>query len=176
MLIVLGLLSLQNQPLQPNLKFVELLWKKEFPTLLSPPTVLLAISFLLWFSREFSLHRRRETKSPFSEMEISKVYIYIYLSLSIFSLNPWFIIILKKLANFYTTPCIAAVFNEEHDIGTFTIKTVDDPRTLNKIVYIRPPKNIYSLNDLVDLWEKKIDKTLEKQYLAEEQILKSIQG
>lgn len=85
---------------------------------------------------------------------------------------------LKKLANFYTTPCIiiAAVFNEEHDIGTFTIKTVDDPRTLNKIVYIRPPKNIYSLNDLVDLWEKKIDKTLEKQYLAEEQILKSIQG
>lgn len=109
MLIVLGLLSLQNQPLQPNLKFVELLWKKEFPTLLSPPTVLLAISFLLWFSREFSLHRRRETKSPFSEMEISKVYIYIYLSLSIFSLNPWFIIILSQFlynSLYYYCSCV----------------------------------------------------------------------
>lgn len=70
---------------------------------------------------------------------------------------------------------IKAVFNEEHDIGTFTIKTVDDPRTLNKIVYLKPPKNIYSLNDLVALWEKKIGKTLEKQYLSEEQILKTIQ-
>lgn len=70
---------------------------------------------------------------------------------------------------------VKAVFNEEHDIGTFTIKTVDDPRTLNKIVYIRPPKNIYSLNELVALWENKIGKTLEKEYMSEEQILKSIQ-
>ncbi|KAH6796234.1 hypothetical protein C2S51_037220 [Perilla frutescens var. frutescens] len=68
-----------------------------------------------------------------------------------------------------------AVFNEEHDIGTFTIKAVDDPRTLNKIVYIRPPKNIYSFNELVGLWEKKIGKTLEKEYIPEEQLLKTIQ-
>ncbi|KAI5656077.1 hypothetical protein M9H77_24870 [Catharanthus roseus] len=70
---------------------------------------------------------------------------------------------------------VKAVFNEEHDIGTFTIKTVDDPRTLNKIVYIKPPKNIYSFNELVALWEKKIGKTLEKEYLSEEQLLKNIQ-
>ncbi|KAH6838055.1 NmrA-like negative transcriptional regulator family protein [Perilla frutescens var. hirtella] len=68
-----------------------------------------------------------------------------------------------------------AVFNEEHDIGTFTIKAVDDPRTLNKIVYIKPPKNIYSFNELVALWEKKIGKTLEKEYIPEEQLLKTIQ-
>lgn len=70
----------------------------------------------------------------------------------------------------------AAIFNKEEDIGTYTIKAVDDPRTLNKILYLRPPKNIYSFNELVALWEKKIGKTLEKIYLPEEQILKQIQG
>nr|XP_043636514.1 eugenol synthase 1-like isoform X2 [Erigeron canadensis] len=68
-----------------------------------------------------------------------------------------------------------AVFNEEHDIGTYTIKAVDDPRTLNKILYIKPPNNICSLNELVSLWEKKIGKSLEKTYVPEEQILKHIQ-
>ncbi|XP_027148615.1 isoflavone reductase homolog TP7 [Coffea eugenioides] len=68
-----------------------------------------------------------------------------------------------------------AVYNEEHDIGTFTIKTVDDPRTLNKVVYIMPPKNIASFNELVAIWEKKIGKTLEKEYIPEEQVLKNIQ-
>ncbi|OMO75656.1 NmrA-like protein [Corchorus olitorius] len=67
-----------------------------------------------------------------------------------------------------------AVFNKEDDIGTFTIKAVDDPRTLNKILYIRPSLNTYSFNDLVSLWEKKIGKTLEKTYISEEQLLKNI--
>ncbi|CBI37665.3 hypothetical protein VitviT2T_003334 [Vitis vinifera] len=68
-----------------------------------------------------------------------------------------------------------AVFNKEDDIGTYTIKAVNDPRTLNKILYIRPPQNTYSFNDLVSLWEKKIGKTLEKIYVPEEQVLKNIQ-
>lgn len=53
---------------------------------------------------------------------------------------------------------------------------MDDPRTLNKTVLIRPPKNIYTFNELVALWEKKIGKTLEKVYVPEEQLLKDIQG
>ncbi|KAK1418197.1 hypothetical protein QVD17_27340 [Tagetes erecta] len=69
---------------------------------------------------------------------------------------------------------VKVVYNEEHDIATYTIKTVDDPRTLNKIVYLKPPSNIYSFNKLVSLWEKKINKTLEKCYLSEEQVLKQI--
>ncbi|KAH7849230.1 hypothetical protein Vadar_014899 [Vaccinium darrowii] len=68
-----------------------------------------------------------------------------------------------------------AVFSEEHDIGTYTIKAVDDPRTLNKILYIKPPKNIYSFNELVSLWEKKIGKTLERIYVPEDEVLKQIQ-
>eukprot|EP01018_Ginkgo_biloba_P008362 Gb_21755 [translate_table: standard] len=67
-----------------------------------------------------------------------------------------------------------AVFVKEEDIGTFTIKAVDDPRTLNKTLYLRLPANIFSFNELVALWEKKIGKTLEKVYVPEEQVLKTI--
>ncbi|XP_021828331.1 isoflavone reductase-like protein, partial [Prunus avium] len=69
----------------------------------------------------------------------------------------------------------AAIFNKEEDIGACTIKAVDDPRTLNKILYIRPPANTISFNDLVSLWEKKIGKTLERIYVPEEQLLKNIE-
>nr|M1T9X3.1 RecName: Full=Phenylcoumaran benzylic ether reductase IRL1; AltName: Full=Isoflavone reductase-like 1; Short=GbIRL1; Short=IFR-like protein 1 [Ginkgo biloba]AGG40646.1 isoflavone reductase-like protein [Ginkgo biloba] len=67
-----------------------------------------------------------------------------------------------------------AVFVKEEDIGTFTIKSVDDPRTLNKTLYLRLPANTFSFNELVALWEKKIGKTLEKVYVPEEQVLKTI--
>ncbi|XP_039168555.1 phenylcoumaran benzylic ether reductase Pyrc5 [Eucalyptus grandis] len=70
---------------------------------------------------------------------------------------------------------VKAVFNKEDDIGTYTIKAVDDPRTLNKILYIKPPANIYSFNELVSLWERKIGKTLERVYVPDEDILKNIQ-
>ncbi|XP_044490929.1 phenylcoumaran benzylic ether reductase POP1-like isoform X2 [Mangifera indica] len=67
------------------------------------------------------------------------------------------------------------IYIKEEDVATYTIRAVDDPRTLNRILYIRPPANIYSFNDLVSLWEKKIGKTLERIYISEEQILKDIQ-
>ncbi|KAK4562813.1 hypothetical protein RGQ29_005344 [Quercus rubra] len=62
---------------------------------------------------------------------------------------------------------------EEED-STYTIRAGDDPRTLNKKLYIRPPGNICSFNDLLSLWEKKIGKTLKRIYLPEEQLLKNI--
>lgn len=68
-----------------------------------------------------------------------------------------------------------AIFVNEEDIGAYTIKAADDPRTLNKIVYIRPPANIYTHNELVALWEKKTSKTFERIYLSEEEVLKKIQ-
>ncbi|KAJ1384958.1 NmrA-like domain [Sesbania bispinosa] len=68
-----------------------------------------------------------------------------------------------------------AIFNEEEDIGTYTIRAVDDPRTLNKVLYLRLPNNIYSVNELVALWEKKMGKTLEKIYVPEEKLLKDIE-
>ncbi|MED6118408.1 Phenylcoumaran benzylic ether reductase Betv6 [Stylosanthes scabra] len=68
-----------------------------------------------------------------------------------------------------------AIFNHEADIGTYTIRAVDDPRTLNKALYIKPPKNIYSLNEVVGLWEKMIGNTLQKTYVPEDKLLKDIQ-
>ncbi|KAJ9135814.1 hypothetical protein P3X46_032949 [Hevea brasiliensis] len=63
----------------------------------------------------------------------------------------------------------------EEDIATYTIKAVDDQRTLNKILYMRPPANVLSFNDMVALWEKKIGKTLDKINIPEDQLLKNIQ-
>lgn len=68
-----------------------------------------------------------------------------------------------------------AVYVKEEDVGTYTIKSVDDPRTLNKILYLRLPANTLSFHDLVALWEKKIGKSLEKEYVSEEQVLKLIE-
>ncbi|KAF5739375.1 Isoflavone reductase-like protein 4 isoform 2 [Tripterygium wilfordii] len=69
-----------------------------------------------------------------------------------------------------------AVFNEENDIATFTIKAINDPETLNKVVYIRPPLNTNSMNELVTLWENLIGQTLEKTYVPEEELLKQIEA
>lgn len=69
-----------------------------------------------------------------------------------------------------------AVFNKEEDIAIYTIKAVDDPKTLNKILYIRPPHNIVTINEVISLWEKKTGKNLERVYVPEEQVLKNIQG
>ncbi|KAM5564927.1 phenylcoumaran benzylic ether reductase Betv6 [Rosa sericea] len=67
-----------------------------------------------------------------------------------------------------------AIFAKEEDIGTYTIRAVDDPRTQNKVLHLRPPRNIYSFNELVALWEKKIGKALWKVYVPEDKLLNDI--
>lgn len=67
------------------------------------------------------------------------------------------------------------IFVDEDDIGTYTIKAAEDPRALNKILYIRPPANIYSHHQLISLWEKKTGKTFEKVYISEDEVLRKIQ-
>ncbi|KAJ4869809.1 putative pinoresinol-lariciresinol reductase 3 [Raphanus sativus] len=69
---------------------------------------------------------------------------------------------------------VKAVFVNEVDAAAFTIKTIDDPRTLNKTLYLRPPGNVCSMNDLVELWEGKIEKKLEKTFVTESQLLEKI--
>lgn len=81
-----------------------------------------------------------------------------------------------EMTNFCSCIVVSAVYNKEADIATFTIKAVDDPRTSNKILYIRPPANTISMNELTTLWENKIGKKLERIYVPEEQVLKNIQG
>ncbi|XP_027156797.1 isoflavone reductase homolog PCBER-like, partial [Coffea eugenioides] len=67
------------------------------------------------------------------------------------------------------------VFTKEEDIAAYTIKAADDLRTLNKSVYVTPPANTLSYNEIVSLWEKKIGMTLEKTCVPGDEVLKKIQ-
>lgn len=71
---------------------------------------------------------------------------------------------------------VKAIFVNEDDVGTYTIKAAVDPRTLNKTVFLRPQANTLTHNELVAVWEKKTGRTLKKVYVPEEEVLKQIQG
>lgn len=65
---------------------------------------------------------------------------------------------------------------KDSDVAKLSLCAIDDPRTLNKTLYLRPPGNICSMNDLVEMWEYKIDRKLKRIYISEEQLLKDING
>lgn len=69
---------------------------------------------------------------------------------------------------------LSAIYVNERDVATYVIKAADDPRTINRIMYVTLRENIYSLNQLVALWEKKIGKALERKYVTEEELLAKI--
>ncbi|KAM3734270.1 hypothetical protein ACB098_10G002800 [Castanea mollissima] len=71
---------------------------------------------------------------------------------------------------------VKVVYMDEDDIALYTIKTIDDPRTLNKTLNIRPPKNILSQRELVEKWEKLLGKELQKLSLSQEDFLASMKG
>jgi hypothetical protein len=65
---------------------------------------------------------------------------------------------------------------DEDDVGTYVIKSIDDPRSLNKTIYIRPPGNIFSQNELIAKWEKLSGKVLEKIPIPSDEFLASMEG
>ncbi|KAJ1408862.1 NmrA-like domain [Sesbania bispinosa] len=69
---------------------------------------------------------------------------------------------------------VKGAYVTEADVGTYTIRAANDPRTLKKAVHIRLPANYLTANEIVSMWEKKIGKTLEKTYVPEEKVLKDI--
>ncbi|XP_054809671.1 isoflavone reductase homolog [Prosopis cineraria] len=71
---------------------------------------------------------------------------------------------------------VKAVYVDEDDVATYTIKTIDDPRTLNKTVYIRPPDNILSQRQLIHKWEKLLGRELHNSCLSEHDLLSSMKG
>lgn len=70
----------------------------------------------------------------------------------------------------------AAYFVDGNDIGKFTMKAIDDIRTLNKIVHFRPSGNCYSINELASLWEKKIGHTIPRVTMSEDELLAAAAG
>ncbi|GAB2273330.1 hypothetical protein Dimus_008129 [Dionaea muscipula] len=71
---------------------------------------------------------------------------------------------------------VKAIFLDEDDVASYTIKTIDDPRTLNKTVYLRPPENVQSQRELVEIWEKLTGRELNKHIVTEEEFLQLIKG
>lgn len=70
----------------------------------------------------------------------------------------------------------AAVFMDEDDVATYTIKAIDDARTLNKTLYLRPQENILSQRELIGVWEKLIGKELDKTYISAQDFLTTLKG
>nr|Q4R0I0.1 RecName: Full=Bifunctional pinoresinol-lariciresinol reductase; Short=PLR-La1; AltName: Full=(+)-lariciresinol reductase; AltName: Full=(+)-pinoresinol reductase [Linum album]CAH60857.1 pinoresinol-lariciresinol reductase [Linum album] len=63
------------------------------------------------------------------------------------------------------------VYVDEDDTAAYTLRAIDDPRTLNKTIYVKPPKNVLSQREVVGIWEKYIGKELQKTILSEQDFL-----
>ncbi|OVA15192.1 NmrA-like [Macleaya cordata] len=71
---------------------------------------------------------------------------------------------------------VKAIYLDEDDIAIYTIKSIDDPRTLNKTLYLRPPENIISQRELVGIWETLIGKELNKSTISAQDFLATMKG
>ncbi|RLN23385.1 hypothetical protein C2845_PM07G04010 [Panicum miliaceum] len=68
-----------------------------------------------------------------------------------------------------------ASFADEGDIGTYTVLAADDPRAANRTLYVKPPANTLSHNELLALWEGKTGRAFERVRLDEDAVLRQIQ-
>ncbi|RLN00991.1 hypothetical protein C2845_PM06G25970 [Panicum miliaceum] len=80
----------------------------------------------------------------------------------------------KDKVRVYGDGNVKVIFVDEDDAATYTIKSLDDPRTLNKTIYLRPPENILSQNDLIAKWEKLSGNVLEKIFIPVDEFLSSM--
>ncbi|XWS49474.1 hypothetical protein CRYUN_Cryun12cG0006600 [Craigia yunnanensis] len=69
---------------------------------------------------------------------------------------------------------VKVAYMDEDDVATYTIRAIDDPRTLNKTLYIRPPENILTQSQLIQKWEKLTGKKLDKISISAQDFLASI--
>eukprot|EP00250_Pteridium_aquilinum_P033415 c5588_g2_i1 orf=59-883(+) len=69
-----------------------------------------------------------------------------------------------------------AIYVAEEDVGTYTIQAIDDPRTLNKTMYIRPPSNILTQKDLLVLWKEKLCETIDVNYITTQELQENFEG
>ena len=71
---------------------------------------------------------------------------------------------------------LVVIFVDEDDVATYTVKTIDDPRTLNKTLYLRPQENILTQRQLIEKWEKLLGRTLEKFHISAQDFLAPMKG
>ncbi|KAJ8638631.1 hypothetical protein MRB53_012898 [Persea americana] len=66
------------------------------------------------------------------------------------------------------------IWINEDDMAWYTIMAVDDPRTLNKTLYLRPSGNILTQLEVVRIWENIMGKELKKTFVSEEDWLATL--
>lgn len=71
---------------------------------------------------------------------------------------------------------VKVAFTDEEDVATYTIKAIDDPTTLNKTLYIRPPHNILTQSELIQKWETLTGNKLDKISITADDFLASMKG
>lgn len=83
---------------------------------------------------------------------------------------------------FYSQHCafffffLPAVLNYEEDIAKYTVRVSCDPRACNHIVIYRLPKNIFTQNELISLWEKKTGRVLERVHVPLKELVELSQS
>ncbi|EFJ35680.1 hypothetical protein SELMODRAFT_438560 [Selaginella moellendorffii] len=82
----------------------------------------------------------------------------------------------KEKAFIYGDGTAKVVWVVEADVGRYALSTVDDPRAVNKTIYIRPPANVLSQKEVVEMWEEMSGVTLVKCHIPEEDFLRDLQG
>ncbi|KAL6905844.1 hypothetical protein ACP4OV_003445 [Aristida adscensionis] len=80
----------------------------------------------------------------------------------------------KDEVHVYGDGNVKVIFLDEDDVATYTIKSIDDPQTLNKTVYLRPQENTLTQNELIAKWEKLSGKALKKTHIPAEEFLASM--
>lgn len=71
---------------------------------------------------------------------------------------------------------LLVAFIDEDDMAKYTAKTLNDPRTMNKTVFVRPTDNILTQMEIVQIWEKLTGKELDKTYVSANDFLADIEG
>ncbi|XP_010540735.1 PREDICTED: pinoresinol reductase 1-like [Tarenaya hassleriana] len=80
----------------------------------------------------------------------------------------------KETVNIYGDGNVKVVFVDEDDMARYIAKTVNDPRTVNKTVYVRPPDNVLTHMELVGIWEKLSGKELHKTHVHAQDFLSNM--
>ncbi|MCO5578281.1 hypothetical protein L7F22_032120 [Adiantum nelumboides] len=65
-----------------------------------------------------------------------------------------------------------AVWVMEEDVANYIMHSIEDPRAINSTIYIRPPTNVLSQNEVVSIWESLSGVPLHKIHIKESQWLK----
>ncbi|CAN1188209.1 Leucoanthocyanidin reductase [Linum perenne] len=71
----------------------------------------------------------------------------------------------------YGDGSVQAYFVAGTDIGKFTMRAVEDARTLNKTLHFQPKSNLLNINQLAHIWESQLGRDLPRVTITEDDLL-----